>query len=769
MPVASNLGYPRIGPNRELKRCLEGYWSGQLSQEQLRDGAASLRAQRWRAQAAAGLEHIPSNDFSLYDHVLDTALLVGAVPERFDWSGGAPDLELMFDMARGRRAPHEVTPLDMTKWFDTNYHYLVPELAPDQEFRLVGDKPLAEFREALALGIRTRPVLVGPVTFLRLSQATRPGLPTLDLLDRLLPVYALLLQELAAAGAEWVQVDEPCLSQDLPVEALEALQRSYQELVAAAPGLRLLLTSYFATLGANLETAASLPVAGLHLDLVRGPDDLDRALELVPEEMSLSLGVVDGHNVWRTDPDPALARLRRAEAKLGSERVLVAPSCSLLHVPVSLASEVALDPQIRGWLAFAEEKCAEVSLLTRALREPEAVEPELAEQRSAHLDRRSSPRVSSAAVRQRLAEAGPEQLRRPGDGPTRRLIWRRGRDLSLLPTTTVGSFPQLPELRRARARLRRGEIASADYDRQIEDQIRRVVSFQEAIGLDVLVHGEPERNDMVEYFAERLDGFVTTQLGWVQSYGSRCAKPPIVFGDVSRPRPITVRWTTFTQSLTERPVKGMLTGPVTILQWSFVRDDLERSRVCAQIALALRDEVADLEQAGISVIQIDEPALREGLPMHRSEQPAYLRWAVDGFRLMAAGAGAETQIHTHMCYSEFGDIMDAISELDADVLYIEAARSGMRMLGELEQHGYANEVGPGVYDIHSPVVPTTEEMAARLRRSVQALPVQRLWVNPDCGLKTRSWGEIEPALRNMVAAAREVAQEQAASITATPS
>ncbi|MGH7610805.1 MAG: 5-methyltetrahydropteroyltriglutamate--homocysteine S-methyltransferase [Candidatus Dormibacteria bacterium] len=768
MPIATNLGYPRIGRDRELKRSLESHWSGRLDAAGLLEAARQIRRDRWRAQREAGLDHIPSNDFSLYDHVLDTALLVGAIPERFGWAGGTPDLELMFAMARGREGEREVAPLDMTKWFDTNYHYLVPELGPDQAFTLVGRKPVEEFEEALEQGIRTRPVLVGPVTFLRLSRPVTPGFSTLDLLDRLLPVYQELLSELARAGAEWVQIDEPCLSQDLPVEALEALRHAYHRLAEPAPGVRLLLASYFASLGANLEVAASLPVDALHLDLVRGPDDLDRALELLPDEMSLSLGVVDGHNVWRTDPDPALARLRRAATQLGPERVMVAPACSLLHVPVSLQGEVRLDPEVRSWLAFAEEKCAEIELLARALSDADAAEPELAALRQAHLDRRSSRRVTSPAVRRRLEQVDSEQLLRPGDGPSRRLIWRRAHEISLLPTTSVGSFPQVPELRQARARLRRGEIQQRDYDQLIEKEIRRVVSFQEEVGLDVLVHGEPERNDMVEYFAEHLDGFACTTQGWVQSYGSRCAKPPVIFGDVSRPEPITVRWATYAQSLTSRPVKGMLTGPVTILQWSFVRDDLDRSRVCAQIALALRDEVSDLERAGISVIQIDEPALREGLPMHRSEQPAYLRWAVDAFRLMAAGAGAETQVHTHMCYSEFGDIMDAISELDADVLYIEAARSGMSMLEFLEGHGYANEVGPGVYDIHSPVVPARAEMAARLRQAVAALPPQRLWVNPDCGLKTRGWAEIEPALRNMVEAAREVAEEQA-SITVHPS
>jgi 5-methyltetrahydropteroyltriglutamate--homocysteine methyltransferase len=600
------------------------------------------------------------------------------------------------------------------------------------------------------------------VTFLRLSKGSVAGGSTLEFLDRLLPVYSQLLVELRQAGASWVQIDEPCLSQDLPVEVLEALEDAYQKLSQAAPGLKLLLASYFAGMGGNLATALTLPVNAVHLDLVHGADDLEAALGLVPEDMALSLGVVDGHNVWRTDPDRALGQIRRAVAKLGDSRVLVAPSCSLLHVPVSLESESELDPELRSWLAFAEEKLTEVSFLARADQGAAEVESQLAASREACSERRESPRVTNPAVRARMARVTPDQLNRPGDGPARRMIWRKGVSLPPLPTTTIGSFPQVPELRQARARLRRGELDLAAYDKLMEAEISRVVRFQEEIGLDVLVHGEPERNDMVEYFAEQLDGYATTRQGWVQSYGSRCAKPPIAFGDISRPRPMTVRWTVFAQSLTDRPVKGMLTGPVTILQWSFVRDDLERSQTCAQIALALRDEVADLEAAGINVIQIDEPALREGLPLHRAQQPAYLRWSVDSFRLTASGAGAQTQIHTHMCYSEFEDIMDAIAELDADVLFIEAARSAMSLLQSFADHGYTNEVGPGVYDIHSPLVPSVEEMVVRLRKAVTVIPADRLWANPDCGLKTRGWAEVEPSLRNLVEAARQVAAELAA-------
>ncbi|HEY6538701.1 MAG TPA: 5-methyltetrahydropteroyltriglutamate--homocysteine S-methyltransferase [Candidatus Dormibacteraeota bacterium] len=762
MTIASILGYPRIGRSRELKKALESYWSGRLSPEELGVEAGRIKAQRWHQQQAAGIEHIPSNDFSLYDHVLDTALTVGVVPARFGPEGAVSGLDLMFAMARGTAAETEVAPLDMTKWFDTNYHYLVPELSAGQTFQLGSRKPVEEFLEAKGLGILTRPVLLGPVTFLQLSKGPEAEGSNLQFLDALLPVYQELLAELSRAGANWVQIDEPCLSQDVPVEVLEGLEHAYQALREAAPGLKLLLASYFAGMGGNLSTALSLPVDAIHLDLVRGAADLAPALEQIPDGMSLSLGVVDGHNVWRTDPDPALDQIQRATAKLGEDRVLVAPSCSLLHVPVSLEGETELDPEVRAWLAFAEEKLEEVSALARATGGGPEVEARLAAGREACASRRRSPRVTDPAVRERSAQVSQEWLSRPGDGPSRRLVWRQGNSLPVLPTTTIGSFPQVPELRQARARLRRGELDQAGYERLMEGEIERVVRFQEEIGLDVLVHGEPERNDMVEYFAEQLDGFATTRQGWVQSYGSRCAKPPIVFGDVSRPHPLTVRWATFAQGLTERPVKGMLTGPVTMLQWSFVRDDLERSQTCAQIALALRDEVTDLEAAGIKVIQIDEPALREGLPLHRAGQPAYLRWSVDSFRLTAAGAGAGTQIHTHMCYSEFEDVMDAIAELDADVLFIEAARSAMSLLRVFADHGYTNEVGPGIYDIHSPLVPSVDEMAERLRQAAELIPVEQLWANPDCGLKTRGWAEVEPSLRNLVTAARQVASELAA-------
>ncbi len=758
--ISANLGFPRVGGSRELKWALEGFWSGRLDRGELLNRAGALKASRWRLQKETGIDHIPSGDFSLYDHVLDLCLTVGAIPQRFQSLAGGDELDLMFAMARGAETTRgEVAALDMTKWFDTNYHYLVPELSAGQTFDLLSRKPVEEFEEALSLGVETRPVLLGPVSFLRLAKLSAPGFSALSLLDRLLPVYAELLRQLFAAGARWVQIDEPCLAQDAPVEVLEAMENAYAYLRRAAPGGKTLIASYFAGLGPNLQATLMLPVDGLHLDLIRGPQDLDAALELAPDGIMLSLGLVDGRNVWTTDPDPALAVIDRAASKLGPERLMVAPSCSLIHVPVGLDGEGDLEPEIRSWLAFANEKLAEVNLLAAGL-SPEGQAAEgLDRLRATAARRRSSVERANPLVEERMRSISPADLTRLGSSTARRDSARIRLGLSELPTTTIGSFPQGAELRQARSRLRRGEIDQDSYRALIENEVRRVIRFQEEVGLDVLVHGEPERNDMVEYFAEQLDGIATTQGGWVQSYGSRCTKPPIIFGDVSRPLPMTVAWATFAQSLTRKPVKGMLTGPVTILQWSFPRDDVPRSETCFQIALGLRDEVADLEAAGIQIIQIDEPALREAMPLRRSEQAAYLRWAVDSFRLAAGSASEGVLVHTHMCYSEFGDIMDAIAELDADALYIEAARSGMELLKAFAKAGYGNEVGPGLYDIHSPIVPTTEEMKERLRAAAQVIPSDLLWANPDCGLKTRGWAEVEPSLRNLVAAARQVASE----------
>jgi 5-methyltetrahydropteroyltriglutamate--homocysteine methyltransferase len=761
MVLATNLGFPRIGPKRELKAALERYWSGETTESDLLTVAHAIRRSNWMLQAGTGLDQVPCNDFSLYDHVLDMAVTVGAVPEpyrRIDREGAG--LAVYFAMARGigsdlpaLAGAAELPPLRIVKWFDTNYHYLVPELRPGQAFALESTKPVDEFLEARACGASARPVLLGPVSFLLLGRGPGGVPPPLDLIDGLIPVYEALLGRLAAAGAEWVQLDEPCLALDLAPEAIRAYEGAYARLARVAPGLRRLLATYFGGLGGNLRHALRLPVDALHLDLVRAPAQLESALAGAPATLSLSLGLIDGRNVWRTDLDRALATLERAVERLGSERVHVAPSCSLLHCPLDLDLETGLDAEIRGWLAFAKQKLAEVSILARALRHGrEAVRAALVESRQALTSRATSPRLHDRLVRTRAAGVSAEMLRRAPREERRRR--REPGRVPLLPTTTIGSFPQTQEVRRVRREARSGVRTPAEYERFLRSEIERAIRLQEEIGLDVLVHGEFERSDMVEYFAGELDGFALTREGWVQSYGSRCVRPPILYGDVSRRGAITVRWASFAQSLTERPVKGMLTGPVTMLQWSFARDDQPRWLTCRQIALALRDEVADLEAAGIAMIQIDEPAIREGLPLRREDRGDYLAWAVEAFRLASSGARATTQIHTHMCYSELDDIIESVAEMDADVLFVEGARSGMHVLDVLGRCRYPGDVGPGVYDVHSPRVPAAKEIEGLLRRAGQVIPADRLWVNPDCGLKTRQWEQVRPALTAMVAAAR---------------
>jgi 5-methyltetrahydropteroyltriglutamate--homocysteine methyltransferase len=764
MVQATNLGYPRIGAKRELKRALEQFWAGKLDEQGLREQAAALRREHWQLQQRLGLNQIPANDFSLYDHVLDMALVVGAVPRRYRRAGdnGALELDLStyFAMARGVEAGpagEAVPPMEMTKWFDTNYHYIVPEFEEDLSFHLTSTKPLDEFNEARSLGIHTRPVLLGPVSFLLLGKTHREGLSPLGLLEQLLPVYEELLQRLAAAGADWVQLDEPCLVLDLEPAALRAIEQSYIRLSQAAPSLRLLLATYFGDLGPALSTVLHLPVAAVHLDLVRAPQQLERALAAAPSSLLLSLGIVDGRNVWRTDFEQALALVERAVERLGSERILLAPSCSLLHVPVDLELESELDAELKQWLAFANQKLQEIVLLTRAANEGrQAIADELERNRQAVERRRTSPRIHNEEIDQRVRQVRAQHARRQSPYAVRRQRQRAQLQLPLLPTTTIGSFPQTAEVRAARAAFKNGRLDAAGYEAFIRGEIERTIRFQEEIGLDVLVHGEFERSDMVEYFAEQLDGFLFTRNGWVQSYGSRCVRPPVIYGDVQRRGPMTVRWSAFAQSLTARPVKGMLTGPVTMMQWSFVRDDQPRAETCYQLALALHDEVQDLEAAGIRVIQIDEPALREGLPLRRSEWASYLDWAVDCFRLVSASVRDETQIHTHMCYAEFGDIIEAIAAMDADVLSIEASRSRLELLNAFVRYRYPNEIGPGVYDVHSPHVPSVSEYEQRLLRILEVLPAEQVWVNPDCGLKTRRWEEVRPALTNLLQAVRAV-------------
>jgi 5-methyltetrahydropteroyltriglutamate--homocysteine methyltransferase len=748
-------GFPRVGDRRELKTATEGYWAGRVPAEELEATARELRRQTWTFLRDAGLGQVPSNHFSLYDQVLDTCVLVGAVPERH--RRGTVDLDSYFAMARGR---DDATAMEMTKWFDTNYHYLVPELGPEVEFGLAAaPKPLAELAEARELGL-TRPVLLGPVTFLLLGKpagGAPVGFDRLSLLDPLLEVYAELLDELEAAGAEWVQLDEPAFVQDRSPAELDALARAYDRLGRVPARPKLLVSSYFDHLGDALGVLAGAPVDGIGLDLTR---DGARNLELLAAaggigDRTLVAGVVDGRNVWVNDLERSLSTLATLLGLAGE--VVVSTSCSLQHVPIDLAAERQLDPEVRPWLAFARQKVAEVVTLARGLAEgTEAIAEELEANRRVLAARRASARTSDLAVRRRLAAVGEPDLHRASPYEVREKAQRARLGLPPLPTTTIGSFPQTGEVRKARAARRRGELDEAGYQARMRGEIAEVIRIQDELELDVLVHGEPERNDMVQYFGEQLAGVAVTELGWVQSYGTRYVRPPIIFGDVSRPAPMTVEWLTYAQSLTSRPVKGMLTGPVTMLKWSFERDDQPREATAFQLALAIRDELADLEAAGVGVIQVDEPALREALPLRRDRRDAYLTWAVEAFRLATGGVRDETQVHTHMCYSEFGEILPAIDGLDADVTSIEAARSRMELVRDLEQAGYGREIGLGVYDIHSPRVPPPDEMASLLTEALEAVGPTRLWVNPDCGLKTRDYPEVLTSLRNMVAAARRV-------------
>ncbi|NGY06363.1 5-methyltetrahydropteroyltriglutamate--homocysteine S-methyltransferase [Solimonas terrae] len=747
MPVAHILGFPRIGAQRELKTAVEAHWRGALDEAGLHEAARALRRRHWQQQRDAGLDFVTVGDFAFYDHLHNLTALVGASPARFG-VGPSPGLADYFAMARGTP---EQPALAMKKWFDTNYHYLVPELAADTRFALNRDWLLPEVREAQALGHRIKVVLPGPLTWLWLGEA-EAGLDKLALLSLLLNVYWVLLAELKTLGVEWAQLDEPILSLDLPADWRQAFVTSYGELAGAGP--QLLLATYFGDVSEHAAMLRALPLAGLHLDLVRAPQQLAQFVDEWPQDRVLSLGIVDGRNLWRTDLAAALTTLHAAQAALG-ERLWIATSCSLQHVPTDLRLERRLEPRIRNWMAFAVQKLDELALLKRALRDGEgSVWRELHVAASAIADRRRAPSTQVAAVRARVAALKPEHARRATPFATRHVAQQAQLRLPKLPTTTIGSFPQTDEIRAARAACKAGTLDAADYRTAMQAEIRSVVERQEALGIDVLVHGEPERNDMVEYFGEQLDGYTFTQNGWVQSYGSRCVKPPVIHGDVSRPCAMTVEWSTYAQSLTDRPMKGMLSGPLTMLFWSFVRDDLPKREVALQLALALRDEVVDLEAAGIRIIQIDEPTIREGLPLKQADRPAYLEWAVQAFRITASGVRDETQIHTHMCYSEFNDILPAIAAMDADVITIETSRARMKLLDAFADFRYPNDIGPGLYDIHSPRVPTREEMTALLDKALAVLPADRLWINPDCGLKTRGWPETEAALTRMVATAR---------------
>jgi 5-methyltetrahydropteroyltriglutamate--homocysteine methyltransferase len=761
MAITHNLGFPRIGAGRELKIALESYWKDETSLEALKSVGGELRARHWRDQA--GLDLVPVGDFSFYDQMLDMSFTLGNVPERVRGFDGET-LDNYFRVARGRTAPTAddqarctgVAAGEMTKWFDTNYHYIVPEFAADSHFELDGSRLLAQLAEAKAQGVAAKPVIIGPVTYLALGKS-KDDSDRLDLLERILPVYAELLSTFAASGVKWVQIDEPILVSELDPRWRHAFEIAYHTLKGAP--VKLLLATYFGELQDQCYLVANLPVAGVHIDAIRGRDDVVPLLNLLPSTKILSLGVIDGRNIWKTDLSSVLDWLEPIQDRLRSselgDRLWIAPSCSLLHVPVDLDSEDRLDADIGSWLAFAKQKLSELQVLATALNDGrDAVQAELDANRAACESRRRSTRVNNAAVKTAVAKIDARMGQRRSPHVERAAKQAELLALPRFPTTTIGSFPQTREIRQARADFRAGRLDADGYQAAMRAEIARCVREQEAIGLDVLVHGEAERNDMVEYFGEQLDGYTFSRFGWVQSYGSRCVKPPILFGDISRPKAMTVDWITYAQSLTEKPMKGMLTAPVTMLNWSFVRDDQPRSATCRQLALAIRDEVLDLERAGAKVIQIDEPAFREGLPLRKSQWKAYLDWAVECFRIAANGVADETQIHTHMCYSEFNDIIGSIADLDADAITIETARSDMELLEAFDDFRYPNDIGPGVYDIHSPNVPAEARMVALMRKAAERIPAERLWVNPDCGLKTRQWEEVVPSLTNMVSAAK---------------
>lgn len=761
----NNLGYPRIGSNRELKKASELYWSGKISAEELIDAGKEIRLKNWKLQAEAGVDLIPSNDFSFYDQVLDLTLTLGAIPARYhELAKSNSSLDLYFAMARGsQKDGQDVVAMEMTKWFDTNYHYIVPEFTKNQKFELFSEKLINEFKEANTLGIKTKPVLIGPVSYLLLGKEKEEGFNRIDLIDALLPVYFEILEKLQAENAEYIQLDEPFLALNLSDKERGVFTKVYNAINKNFPKLKIVLANYFDCFGENLETALALPVDTFHLDLVRCPLQLDDILESgkLAANVNLSLGVVDGRNIWKNDFKKSLELIKKAADALGESRILIAPSCSLIHSPCDLDLETndeTLIPEIKQWLAFAKQKINEIVLLKQFASNEVNSEnaADYKENVLANENRKTSKLIHNNEVKARVAEITASDDKRKSAFASRRKSQIEALKLPLFPTTTIGSFPQTAEVRSWRAKFKKGELTAQEYNDLIEKETEATIRFQEEIGIDVLVHGEFERNDMVEYFGEQLDGFTFTQNGWVQSYGSRCVKPPVIYGDVSRPNPMTVKWSQYAQSLTTKWVKGMLTGPVTILQWSFVRNDQPRSQTCTQIALAIRDEVVDLEKAGIKIIQIDEPAIREGLPLRKEEWAKYLDWAVRAFRISASGVNDDTQIHTHMCYSEFNDIIQNIADMDADVITIECSRSQMELLDAFANFKYPNEIGPGVYDIHSPRVPSSAEMVRLLEKASNVIPVDQLWVNPDCGLKTRHWDETKKALIEMVAAAQEM-------------
>jgi 5-methyltetrahydropteroyltriglutamate--homocysteine methyltransferase len=765
--LTNNLGYPRIGSNRELKKACELYWSGKTTIQQLVQTGKDIRKQNWEMQKEAGIDLIPSNDFSFYDHVLDQSFMFGAIPKRYHdiiLNGQNSEMDLYFAMARGYQNEElDIIAMEMTKWFDTNYHYMVPEFVKDQQFKLFSTKILDDYQESKRLGIKTKPVLIGPISYLLLGKEKEAGFEKIDLIKNLLPVYFEIFKKLEEQQVEWIQLDEPFLSLDLSSKDKAAYEYVYREIRNKFPTIKILLTTYFDGLKDNLQLAVNLPVYALHIDLMRSPEQLTDVLNSSPINLRISLGLIDGRNVWKNDFKQSLLLINQAIQIVGENRVIISPSCSLIHSPCDLdleTDEKVLDSELKQWLSFAKQKIQEVVVINKIASKIETDEIKSVIQLNLIVNKSklTSLRIHNADVKSRVDGITPEDEKRSQPFKVRKLIQQTILDLPLYPTTTIGSFPQTTEVRSWRAKFKKGELTIDEYNTLVGKEIEEVIRFQEEIGLDVLVHGEFERNDMVEYFGEQLEGIVFTKNGWVQSYGSRCVKPPIIFGDVYRPKPMTVKWSSFAQSLTKKWVKGMLTGPVTILQWSFVRNDQPKWITCKQIALAIRDEVSDLQSAGIKIIQIDEPAIREGLPLRKNEWQSYLKWAVNAFKIASSGVDSETQIHTHMCYSEFNDIIQNISDMDADVITIECSRSQMELLDAFSDFNYPNDIGPGVYDIHSPRVPSRIEMTSLLQKARRVISPENIWVNPDCGLKTRHWSETKKALIEMVDAAKEMRQ-----------
>ncbi|WP_405206936.1 5-methyltetrahydropteroyltriglutamate--homocysteine S-methyltransferase [Aquimarina sp. LLG6339-5] len=766
--LTHNLGYPRIGSERELKKVSEQYWSGKTSRKNLLQVGKNIRKENWILQKEAGIDLIPSNDFSFYDQVLDMSLMVGAIPKRYQslLANKLSYLDLYFAMARGyQKDGYDITAMEMTKWFDTNYHYIVPEFYKNQEFTLFSTKVIDEFYEAKEIGIQTKPVLIGPVSFLLLGKAKGESFETIDLVDKLIPVYIDLTKKLVSLGAEWIQFDEPFLALDLTKKEKEVYKQVYLKLKSSFPDLKIMIATYFESIQDNLELIADkLLIDAIHIDLVRCPEQLDSVLDSIPERIHLSLGVVDGRNIWKNNYQESLSYINKAKENREESTILIGPSCSLLHSPCDLDLEEnneKLSLEVKDWLSFAKQKLKEVITLKELTlsEKGDNLFEELEKNTISHENRSGSERIHNSGVDEKVKAISKQHIVRENSFNLRKEVQYKNLNLPVFPTTTIGSFPQTKKVRSWRYQYKKGNISLAQYEEYIKEEIIKVIRWQEEIGLDVLVHGEFERNDMVEYFGEKLDGFAFTKFGWVQSYGSRYVKPPIIYGSVKRPNPMTVDWTLFAQSLTSKPVKGMLTGPVTILQWSFVRDDQPKSVTCNEIALAIRDEVQDLEDNGIKIIQIDEPALREGLPLKQVDHKSYFEWAIQSFKIASSVVSNGTQIHTHMCYSEFNDIIDEIANLDADVITIECSRSQMELLNAFADYKYPNEIGPGVYDIHAPRVPQDEEIIELIRKAQKYIPIDQLWINPDCGLKTRGWKETEKALKTMVSAAKQLRKE----------